>query len=158
MKKISIATALVASAIVFANAQELRANLKAEVRPSVTIGQGNGMGNDTGRVEANGVVTGDVAIDAEVRLLLKEEQDKIQAIRVEYQAKLKKLIGDKKVRFVASSSSTVQVNGGMMGEDNGNGMKRGVMDANGRTDMEVKGNAFGLRIKMFFREMFGGSN
>jgi hypothetical protein len=50
-------------------------------------------------------ITGDLATDNQVRALQKEMEQKIQAIRTEYQAKIKAVIGDKKILRQGSSTT-----------------------------------------------------
>ncbi len=68
------------------------------------------------------ISTGDSAKDAQVKALLKEMEDKVLAIRTEYEAKIKAIVGNKLERPQAASGTPM-----MRGANRGEGIKRGVM-------------------------------
>lgn len=85
MKKTFLATGLVLLGLTFAHAEEGKIGMMPAMMPPVKL-------------------TGDKAIDDQIKSLTKEMEDKVKAVREEYMAKIKAVVGDKKPMMNASST------------------------------------------------------
>jgi hypothetical protein len=92
-------------------------------------------------------ITGDPATDNQVRALQKEMEQKIQAIRTEYQAKIKAVIGDKKI--IRQGTTTMMRGSSTM-------IQRPMMGVPQRPVAgQVKGASTEGGIRGFFNRLFG---
>jgi hypothetical protein len=129
-------------------------------------------------------VTGDATIDAQIKVLVKERDDKMKAIGEEYKVKIQALVGNRPLLRPQMASGTMMrlgggvqgigatgsgtergaVRGVMMRTNQGNGnnadaeqpSSRPVMGAQGGASQTI-GQGIGAQFNSLFRGMFGGN-
>ncbi len=113
--------------------------------------------------------TGDPVIDAQVKALQKEMQDKMKAIAEEYSAKIRKIIGDKKPSTASGTNGVMKdtmhdmrgVMKNMMASGTKPGMRIGNMEREERDNLEKDENRQDGRLEKvqnFFRGFFNKEN
>ncbi len=114
-------------------------------------------------------VTGDPAIDSQVKALQKEMQDKMKAIAEEYSVKIRKIVGDKKPITATGTNGIMKdtmhdMRGAMknmMASGTKPGMRIGNMDHEEREGLEKDENRQDGRLEKvqnFFRGFFTKEN
>ncbi len=110
MKKITTLLSVSAFSIMLVSAMTSDSNMDMKMGVTMKGSMPERTMNMEGKMPE--MLTGDAVVDAQLRILNKEMADKIKSIMLEYQAKIKAAIGDKKLKvgmgmpFMASSTSS----------------------------------------------------
>ena len=99
MKKLLITTVVVSTALALVSAQNSYKEPERKIVRAMPakMASTSPQGMPEGMPKSEIPRTGDSIIDGKIATLVKEREEKIKAIREEYQAKIKAIIGDKKV-------------------------------------------------------------
>lgn len=112
MNKIYITTIITLTSIAIVNAQNVEGIKKQMIEKTAIVRQ---IIEQEGQTEMTKITTGDANIDNQVMILNQEMEDKIQLIHDEYRAKIKAVIGDKKLIRI-SPTGEIKSDDGLLGE------------------------------------------
>lgn len=97
MKNLLLTTIAITATFTFVSAEVTKTTRVIKSMPPVRSSSTEPQGNREGMPKLEIPTTGDSAIDSQIVSLFKEQEDKIKAIHQEYEAKIKALIGDRKI-------------------------------------------------------------
>jgi hypothetical protein len=147
MKKYILTAGITLLAMSSAYADDINVQVSTKTSPTkLTMKPARAMaqGSMTMPMAEPTITTGDVTIDAKIKVLQTEMQAKIKAIREEYHGRIKVLVGDKPISISAQASPMMQSSTTAHGDDRGR-MMQGSTTMRGDDHMEINGSSTTVR-------------